>query len=283
MNNKGIIGAIIGDVVGSRFEFENLRSTKFDLFSRGSMMTDDTVMTIAVAEWLIEGGNVAEYLHKWGRLYPGAGYGGMFYRWLFAKEILPAYNSFGNGAGMRVSPCGFYAKTLQEALYLAEQSAIVTHNHPEGVKGAQAIASAIFLARKGKNKEQIAKYIEKTFGYNLNRTCDNIRLTNGFDATCQGTCPEAIIAFLESKDYESAIRLAVSLGGDSDTIACMAGGIAAAYYGVPQKIIEQVVPLLPNDILDIVGHFDARCRRSSRVTSFLGLLHRCRWWRGGQR
>ena len=239
-------------------------------------------MTIAVAEWLIEGGNVAEYLHKWGRLYPGAGYGGMFYRWLFAKEILPAYNSFGNGAGMRVSPCGFYAKTLQEALYLAEQSAIVTHNHPEGVKGAQAIASAIFLARKGKNKEQIAKYIEKTFGYNLNRTCDNIRVTNGFDETCQGSCPEAIIAFLESDDFESAIRLAVSLGGDSDTIACMTGGIAAAYYGVPQKIIEQVAQFLPNEILDVVGRFDAKCNKKY-ITSFLDLLRRCRWWRGVRR
>lgn len=263
MNNNGIIGAIIGDIVGSRFEFNNYRDTDFEFLTILNELTDDTVMTMAVAEWLVTDCNLAECMRRWGRSYPHAGYGGMFYRWLRADEILPAYNSFGNGAGMRVSPCGFFAKSLQEALDLAKQSAIVTHNHPEGIKGAQAIASAIFLARQGKTKEQIACYIEDKFDYNLNRTCDSIRLTNSFDETCQGSCPEAIIAFLESEDYESAIRLAVSLGGDSDTIACMAGGIAAAYYGVPQDIINQAIAYLPEEMLTTIDAFEKKCNEQN--------------------
>lgn len=259
MNNKGIIGAIIGDIVGSRFEFNNYRNTDFEFFTISNELTDDTVMTMAVAEWLVTDCNLAECMRRWGKAYPYVGYGGMFRRWLRAEEVLPAYNSFGNGSGMRVSPCGFYAKTLQEALDLAEQSAVVTHNHPEGVKGAQAIVSAIFLAREGKNKEQIADYIEREFDYNLDRTCDSIRLTNAFDETCQGSCPEAIIAFIESDDFESAIRLAVSLGGDSDTIACMTGGIAAAYYGVPQEIINKAIAYLPKEMLNIIEAFETKC------------------------
>ena len=259
MNNKGIIGAIIGDIVGSRFEFNNYRNPDFEFFTISNELTDDTVMTMAVAEWLVTDCNLAECMRRWGKAYPYVGYGGMFRRWLRAEEVLPAYNSFGNGSGMRVSPCGFYAKTLQEALDLAEQSAVVTHNHPEGVKGAQAIVSAIFLAREGKNKEQIADYIEREFDYNLDRTCDSIRLTNAFDETCQGSCPEAIIAFIESDDFESAIRLAVSLGGDSDTIACMTGGIAAAYYGVPQEIINKAIAYLPKEMLNIIEAFETKC------------------------
>lgn len=259
MNNKGIIGAIIGDIVGSRFEFNNYRDIDFEFFTISNELTDDTVMTMAVAEWLVTDCNLAECMRRWGKAYPYVGYGGMFRRWLRADEVLPAYNSFGNGSGMRVSPCGFYAKTLPEALDLAEQSAVVTHNHPEGVKGAQAIASAIFLAREGKNKEQIADYIVREFDYNLDRTCDSIRLTNTFDETCQGSCPEAIIAFIESDDFESAIRLAVSLGGDSDTIACMTGGIAAAYYGVPQEIINKSIAYLPKEMLNIIEAFETKC------------------------
>ena len=157
---------------------------------------------------------------------------------------------------MRVSPVGFCARSLEEALDLAKQSAEVTHSHPEGIKGAQAIASAIFLAREGRSKEEIRDYIEQTFGYNLHRTCDEIRPTYPFNMTCEGSCPEAIIAFLESTDYESAIRLAVSLGGDSDTIACMTGGIAAAFYGVPDNLIEQAVRYLPDDMLEVISKFD---------------------------
>lgn len=260
----GIIGAIIGDIVGSPYEFDNCKSTKFALFTTASQFTDDTVMTIAVADWLLSGVSLQKTMHDWGKEYPNRDYGGMFYEWLFYSENKEPYNSFGNGAGMRVSPCGYYAKSLKEALELAKQSAEVTHNHPEGIKGAQAIASAIFLARQHKSKDEICDYIEQTFGYNLHRSCDEIRPTYRFDETCQGSCPEAIIAFLDSHDYESAIRLAVSLGGDSDTIACMTGGIAAAYYGIPAWLIKYVtVEFLPQYIRDIIEMFDNMCAVAS--------------------
>ena len=256
----GIIGAIIGDIVGSFYESHNCKSTEIALFTPGTLFTDDTVMTIAVADWLLSGVPLQKIMPDWGREYPNVGYGGMFYEWLFYSEDKEPYNSFGNGAGMRVSPCGYYACSLDEALKLAKQSAEVTHNHPEGIKGAQAIASAIFLARQQKSKNEIRDYIEHTFGYNLNRSCDEIRPTYQFDETCQGSCPEAIIAFLDSHDYESAIRLAVSLGGDSDTIACMTGGIAAAYYGIPTWMVKYIVTeYLPRYILDIVQRFDEAC------------------------
>lgn len=267
----GIIGAIIGDIVGSRFEFNNYRSTDFELFDRGSDFTDDTVMTIAVADWLLSGVPLANIMRDWAHEYPNRGYGGMFYAWLFPldKNEMKAYNSFGNGASMRVSPCGYYANSLEEALDLAKQSAEVTHNHPESIKGAQAIAASIFMARQSKAKDDIRYYIEQTFGYNLHRTCDEIRPTYEFNETCQGSCPEAIIAFLESTDYESALRLAVSLGGDSDTIACMTGSIAAAYYGIPDWIEERVKELcLPPEMVEIIDHFDAMCAKHSmsRIT-----------------
>lgn len=256
----GIIGAIIGDIVGSLYEMYNCKSTNFALFTTASQFTDDTVMTIAVADWLLNGVPLQKTMPDWGREYPNRGYGGMFYEWLFYSNDKEPYNSFGNGAGMRVSPCGYYAKSLDEALELAEQSAEVTHNHPEGIKGAQAIASAIFLARQHKSKDEIKDYIEKSFDYNLHRSCDAIRKTYQFDVTCQGSCPEAIIAFLDSQDYESAIRLAVSLGGDSDTIACMTGSIAAAYYGIPAWMVKYVVTeYLPQYMRDIIGHFDEAC------------------------
>ena len=258
VNNGGILGAIIGDIAGARFEFRNEKSINVKLFTAADKFTDDTVMTIAVADWLLTGASLPNIMRDWGRRYPRSGYGGMFFRWLFSKEEQPPYNSFGNGAGMRVSPCGYIARTLDEALDLAMQSAEVTHNHSEGIKGAQAIASAIFLARQHTPKEDIRRYIEHTFGYNLQRTCDDIRPTYEFDETCQGSCPEAIIAFLDSTDYESAIRLAISLGGDSDTIACMTGGIAAAYYGIPDWMIEKAVKYLPADMIDIINRFDGR-------------------------
>ncbi len=263
-----ILGAIAGDIAGSRFEFCNYKNIDFELFERGCDFTDDTVMTIAVADWLLSGAPLANIMRDWGTEYPNRGYGGMFYEWLFPldeSEMKP-YNSFGNGAGMRVSPCGYFAKTLDEALDLAKQSAEVTHNHPEGIKGAQAIASAIFLARQQKPKEEIRQYIEQTFGYDLHRTCDDIRPDYQFNETCQGSCPEAIIAFLDSTDYESAIRLAISLGGDSDTIACMTGGIAAAYYGIPFWIEERVKELyLPSEMVEIINRFDAICAERSML------------------
>lgn len=256
----GIIGAIIGDVVGSFYEFYNCKSTNIALFTSGTTFTDDTVMTIAVADWLLSDVPLQKTMPDWGTEYPNRGYGGMFYEWLFYSKDKEPYNSFGNGAGMRVSPCGYFARSLNEALELAKQSAEVTHNHPEGIKGAQAIATAIFLARQQKSKDDIREYIERTFDYNLHRTCDEIRPTYQFDETCQGSCPEAIIAFLDSHDYESAIRLAISLGGDSDTIACMTGGIAAAYYGIPTWMIKYVVTeYLPQNIRDIIKCFDKAC------------------------
>lgn len=258
----GIIGAIIGDIVGSFYEFYNRKSTNIALFTSGTTFTDDTVMTIAVADWLLSGVPLQKTMPDWGQEYPNRGYGGIFYEWMFYSEDKKTYNSFGNGAGMRVSPCGYYANSLEETLALAKQSAEVTHNHPEGIKGAQAIASAIFLARQHKSKDEIRDYIETSFGYNLHRTCDEIRPTYQFDVTCQGSCPEAIIAFLDSHDYESAIRLAISLGGDSDTIACMTGGIAAAYYGIPTWIVKYVVSeYLPQNMRDIIGNFDELCAK----------------------
>lgn len=258
MNRKGIIGAIIGDIAGSRFEWNNRKSTQFEFFTPACRFTDDSVMTIAVADWLTNHNDLSETMHKWGNHYPHAGYGGMFRRWLFSMspETRKPYNSFGNGSGMRVSPCGFYARSIEEALDLARQSAEVTHNHSEGIKGAQAIASAIFLAKRGESKSAIKDYIEKTFGYDLHRTLDEIRPDYDFDVTCQGSCPEAILAFLESNDYESAIRLAISLGGDSDTIACMSGGIAAAFYGIPDELIGQAEAFLDSNMTGAIHAFE---------------------------
>lgn len=270
MNNKGIIGAIIGDIVGSRFEFNNYRSTDFQFFNDKCFFTDDTVMTIAVTDWITNKIKtpklISSYMREWGRKYTDRGYGGMFFRWLFSRELLPAYNSFGNGSAMRVSPCGFYAQTLDEALLLAKQSAEVTHNHPEGIKGAQSVAAAIYLAKTSNTKDIIKEYIEQNFGYDLSRTCDEIRRVYKFNETCQETCPEAIIAFLESHDYESAIRLGISLGGDSDTIGAITGGIAAAYYGVPDSIIEDVKRFIPYEFIDIIEKFENSTDKRKRIS-----------------
>lgn len=262
---KGIIGAIIGDIVGSRFEWANNRSTEFDFFTDVNKFTDDTVMTCAVADWLVNGDNLVDELRLWAKKYPKAGYGGKFKDWVFAKNVEPAYGSYGNGSAMRVSPVGFYAQNIDEAMILAEKSAEVTHNHPEGIKGAQAIAVAIFLARKGLPKSFIKDAIEQWFDYDLDRKLDDIRPIYKFDATCQGSVPEAIIAFLESEDYESAVRLAVSVGGDSDTIACITGGIAAAYYGVPDDIVNKAMKYLKEDVRYSLEVFN--CIADSRVIS----------------
>ena len=271
MNNKGIIGAIIGDIVGSRFEFNNYRSTDFEFLNDRCFFTDDSVMTIAVADWVTNkrqtDRHLALYLREWGRKYPNRGYGGMFFRWLFSKELSSPYNSFGNGSAMRVSPCGFYAQTLDEALFLAKQSAEVTHNHPEGIKGAQSVAAAIYLAKTGSSKAIIKEYIENNFGYDLSRTCDEIRRVYKFNETCQETCPEAIIAFLESHDYESAIRLGISLGGDSDTIGAITGGIASAYYSIPDSIIEEVKRFIPFEFIDIVEKFENSMNTEKRIST----------------
>ena len=256
----GLLGAIIGDIIGSRFEWNNHKSTIFNLFTPSNKFTDDTVMTIAIADWLLHGELLVDAMKDWAAKYPNRGYGSKFWQWLFIWKNKEPYNSYGNGSAMRVSPCGYFAQTLDEALNLAKQSAELTHNHPEGIKGAQAIAASVFLARQQIAKTEIRDYIESTFDYNLHRTCDEIRPIYEFNMTCQGSCPEAIIAFLESSDYESAIRLAVSLGGDSDTIACMTGGIAAAYYGIPDEIVYNAKEYLPDDMLTIILEFDNHIR-----------------------
>jgi ADP-ribosylglycohydrolase len=253
---NNMIGAIAGDIIGSVFEWNRIKTTEFPLFSENSSFTDDTVMTIAVADCILHVKSYAQAFKYWGRKYPYAGYGGNFSRWLFSSSSTP-YNSFGNGSAMRVSPVGFAFDTIDAILEEAKRSAEVTHNHPEGIKGAQATALAIFLARQGKSKKEIIECIESHFDYNLRRTLDEIRPTYSFDVTCQGTVPEAIIAFLESDSYEDAIRKAISLGGDSDTLACITGGIAQAFYkGVSKDIAGNVRKKLTKDLLEILDEFE---------------------------
>ena len=252
-----MLGAILGDMVGSPFEFDrnNHKSKDFPLLSEKSHFTDDTVMTVAVARGLMAGqGNAqktfAEVQHEmqyWGRKYPDAGYGGMFGQWLYAEHSEP-YGSFGNGSAMRVAAAGWLFDTLDKTLEMAKVTAEVTHNHPEGIKGAQATAAAIFLARTGHSKPEIRQYVEQTFGYDLSRTCDEIRPYYCHVETCQQTVPEAIIAFLESNSFEDALRNAVSLGGDSDTLACITGGIAEAFYGMPPELQQETLKRLPEDL-----------------------------------
>ena len=251
---KFLCGAIAGDIIGSVYEFRSFKETTFPLFSDSSGYTDDTVMTVANAEWLLSGDSLLGIMQDFGNRYP-AGYGGMFWEWLHAYDPQP-YNSWGNGSAMRVSPVGWAFDTLEETLEAARQSAEITHNHPEGIKGAQATAACIFLARTGKSKQEIKEYIEDYFGYDLSRTCDEIRPTYQFNESCQGTVPESIIAFLESTDYESAIRLAVSLGGDADTMGAITGCIAEAFYGgVPDHIRKEVLKILPNEFIEVMRKF----------------------------
>jgi len=255
-----MIGAIAGDIIGSVFEWENIKTTEFSLFSQNSSFTDDTVMTIAVADCILHGKSYVQAFKYWGQKYPHAGYGGNFGRWLFTSNSAP-YNSFGNGSAMRVSPVGFAFDTLDTVLEEAKRSAEVTHNHPEGIKGAQATASAILLARQGNSKKEIKEYIESHFNYDLRRTLDEIRPEYRFDETCQGTVPEAIIAFLESDSYENAIRKAISLGGDSDTLTCITGGIAQAFYKeIPKDIDKNVRKILTNDLLEILEEFEEKLK-----------------------
>ena len=252
---KLLLGGIAGDIIGSIYEFNPVRFKDFELFKSNSTYTDDTVMTIANAEWLLSKGVLMDIMRKYGHKYPGAGYGGMFYDWLKSRCPKP-YNSFGNGSAMRVSPVGWAIDTLEETLEAAKQSAEITHNHPEGIKGAQATAACIFMARTGKSKQEIKEYVETKFGYDLSRTCNEIRPTYQFNESCQDTVPESIIAFLESTDFESAIRLTVSLGGDADTMGAITGAIAEAYYNViPEHIKNEVLKRLPEEFINVLGEF----------------------------
>ena len=277
-----MLGAIIGDTVGSVYEFHNIKTTEFPLFIRRSNYTDDSIMTMAVAEWLLtdpqHGMDTLETSFlNFAKKYPCpmGGYGGGFNRWLFHPRTLSdydgdgngnyapgqrhPYNSFGNGSAMRCSANGWMFDTLEETERVAGLSAAITHNHPEGIKGAQSTAAAIFMARNGKSKEEIKEYISTKYGYNLNRTCDEIRPVYDWESSCQGTVPEAMVAFLDSTDFESAIRLAVSLGGDSDTLACITGGIAEAFYKkIPDDIALKIWELIPDDFKDILRKMEAQ-------------------------
>ena len=257
---KGIIGAIAGDVIGSAYEFNPTRDHDFELFTPKSSFTDDTVLTMANALWLIDDEHhtherLVEIMLDLCRRYPNRGYGGRFANWICDKDPQP-YNSYGNGSAMRVSPVGYYAQSLEEALALAKVSAEVTHNHPEGIKGAQATAAAIFLARRGKSKQDIRDYVAQTFDYDLSRTLDEIRPTFTFDETCQRTVPEAITCFMEGKDYEDVVRLSVALAGDADTIAAIAGSISSAVDEVPNGITQQVIALLSEEFCTTLLRFN---------------------------
>lgn len=250
-----MLGAIAGDVIGSVYEFQGKKILDFPLFVEESTFTDDSVLTIAVADCLLTGSPYVEKFHEYTLSYPNRGYGIGFWQWVRSGARTP-YNSWGNGAAMRVSPVGFAFDTLEDVLCEAKRSAEVTHNHPEGIRGAQATATAIFLARQGESKDGIRKAIQDRFSYDLTRTIEEIRPAYSFNESCQGTVPEAITAFLDSTDYEEAIRLAVSLGGDADTLACIAGAIAEAYYsGVPKSITDQTLSILDDKLRAIVLRF----------------------------
>jgi ADP-ribosylglycohydrolase len=253
-----MIGAIAGDIIGSVYEFNPIKTKDFPLFNSRSRFTDDTVLTVAVADAILNDRPYEDAVREFGKKYPHAGYGGMFLQWLYAPEPKP-YNSWGNGSAMRVSPVGFAFSTEDEVLLQAEKSAEITHNHPEGIKGAQAAAFAIYLARTTHDRDMIKREISLRFNYDLDRRLDDIRPGYSFDVSCRGTVPEAIISFLESESYEDAIRNAVSLGGDSDTLACITGGIAEAFYcGVPSGIRDRVMNLLPFELSEITEKFHKR-------------------------
>ncbi len=257
-----MIGAIIGDVAGSRFEFHNRKSKNFEMFHPRCQFTDDTVMTLAVAKALQDyeavtdmdsfKKHLVDIMHEVGVRYPHCGFGGMFYRWMFEGRTEP-YNSYGNGSAMRVSPVGWYADSLEECEKLAAATAQVTHNHPEGVKGAVAVAGAIYLARTGHSMEEIKAYIGNF--YKIDFTLDEIREDYGFFEICQKSVPQALEAFFESTSFEDAVRNAISIGGDSDTIAAMAGSVAEAFYGIPEGMKEKALSYLDPYLLEIAENF----------------------------
>lgn len=250
-----MLGAIAGDIIGSVYEFDNIKTKDFELFHPEVFFTDDTVLTVALAESILSGTDYLDLILEYYHAYPNRGYGGYFRHW---AEHGPhtAYNSWGNGSAMRVSPVGFAYDTLDVVLKKARQSAAITHNHPEGIKGAQATAAAIFLARTGSSKDEVKRYIEESFGYDLSTPLDQIRPHYRFDESCQGTVPQAIRAYLEASDWEDAIRNAISLGGDSDTLACITGGIAEAAFGLPEAVSEQALSHLDARLFQVQQEFE---------------------------
>jgi ADP-ribosylglycohydrolase len=250
-----MLGAIAGDVIGSVHERTRTKTKVFPLLTPESRFTDDTVLTVAIADSLLHGRDYVDALHDYFHAYPNAGYGGTFFLWASSRRREP-YKSWGNGSAMRVSPVAYVGTTLDQVLAEAKRSAEVTHDHEEGIRGAQATAAAIFFARTGGTKEQIRQYTEEQFDYFLDETLNDLRPTYQFDASCQWSVPQSIIAFLESSGYEDAVRNAISLGGDADTMACIAGAIAEAYYGgVPAAIAEPVLARLDDRLRSVVREF----------------------------
>lgn len=249
-----MIGAILGDIIGSKTEFHPIKTKDFELFQDGCKYTDDTVLTIATADAILNAKPFQRAYQEWGNKYYSAGFGGMFRRWLKNPNPLP-YNSFGNGSAMRVSPVGWAYDTLEQTLEVAKVSAEVSHNHIEGIKGAQAVAGAIFLARQNESKDAIKHWVENTFTYNLSRSVTQIRKNYKFDETCRGSVPEAITCFLEADSFEDTIRNAISLGGDADTQGAIAGSIAEAFYGIPDDMLPQINKYLPKDMTRIINYF----------------------------
>ena len=275
-----MLGAIIGDMVGVPYEFDNIKTKDFELFSDETKFSDDTVLTCAVATALINAKddsdveikkNVIEQLKYFGVRYINAGYGGRFKKWLLSENTEP-YNSWGNGSAMRVSPVGWFFDDIKTTRRVAVLTAAVTHNHPEGIKGAEAAASVIFLGRTGHSKEEIREYVEKEF-YKLDRSCDEIRPGYKFDVSCQGTVPVAIQAFLEGNNFEEVLRLSISLGGDSDTLACIACGMAEAYYGIPSWIISEGLERLPEHLKKAINEFYTKLEWFHELSYKRGMLN----------
>lgn len=259
-----MLGAIIGDICGSIYEFNPVKVADFDLMTDGVKFTDDTVLTIAVADAIINNKDFGKTIKKYAIDYPKRGYGLKFYEWIHSNSLKP-YGSYGNGSAMRVSSVGFYSNTIKEVLEKAKQSAEVTHNHYEGIIGAQAVALSIFLAKTNHTKKEIKTEIETRFGYNLNRTIKNISKLCRFDETCQGSVPEAIIAFLESTDFESAIKNAILIKGDADTQACIAGAIAEAYYKeIPEYLQDKAYTIIPQEFKIIIDRFYSNIKKSNK-------------------
>jgi ADP-ribosyl-[dinitrogen reductase] hydrolase len=245
-------GAIAGDIIGSRFEFANHKSKQFELFSQDCFFTDDTICTMAVINALVDGRDPARTLRSWGECFPDAGYGGMFRSWLNRPDM-PPYNSFGNGAAMRVSPAGLLACSVEDAEELARKVTEVTHNHPAGMTGANATAASVYLAFRGEGPETIRSFVADRYGYDMTQTVDEIRPWYNFDETCPGSVPQALICALEATSYEDAIRNAISIGGDSDTIACIAGGLAEAMFRIPMEIAVEAEGFLTVGMRQLLG------------------------------
>jgi ADP-ribosylglycohydrolase len=257
-SSLGLLGALAGDIIGSVYEFDAPKTTDFEMFAPGSKVTDDSILTVAVADAILSGRSYLDCIRAYALAYPDGGYGGMFREWIYADDPQP-YNSFGNGSAMRVSPVAWAFTNADDVLREAEASAAISHNHPEGIKGAQAVALAIFRARTGFRKDDIRREMLQRFGYDLTRSLDEIRPGYHFDETCQKTVPPAIVAFLESNDYEDAIRKAISLGGDADTLAAITGSMASAFYGsVPHEIAVKAQLLIPPELWDVVERFGQR-------------------------